>query len=105
MFASDYVRACFPNSIRLLDYAIGKTERMEDVAFGSQFALAEIDVGKCRNMVNGSSPLLYDSDQNPVSTRSTSHTIKRRNKTGVIPLRHIWRELKFAENSMLCLVC
>jgi hypothetical protein len=54
LFASDYVRACFPNSIRLLDYAIGKTERMEYVAFGSQSALAAIDVGKGRNMVNGS---------------------------------------------------
>jgi hypothetical protein len=28
------MRACFPNSIRVLDYAIGKRERMEDVAFG-----------------------------------------------------------------------
>jgi hypothetical protein len=99
------MRACFPNSIRLLEYAIGKTERMDDVAFGSHSALAVIDVGKCRNMVNGSSPLLYDSDQNPVSTRSTSQTIQRRKKTAVIPLRHIWRELKFAENSMLCVVC
>jgi hypothetical protein len=99
------MRACFPNSIRLLDHAIGKTERMEDVAFRSQSALAAIDVGMRRNMVNGSSPLLYDSDRNPVSTRNTSQTIQRREKTGVIPLRHIWRELKFAENSMLCLVC
>jgi hypothetical protein len=99
------MRACFPNSIRLLDYAIGKTERMEDVAFDTQSALAAIDIVKCRNMVNGSSPLLYDSDQNPVSTRSISQTIQRRKRTGVIPLRHIWRELKFAENSMICLVC